>query len=227
MKKVNAIFISCVLCVSYVNAQVVDRVGVSFGATSSILEIKQENINSGNVSDLYDRLIGKQAFVWTDFFQHKRFRLNCNLGYLEKGGSQDFVFTDSQGTVIREFKDAKLAFDYLSINIGLKSIFKFRNFEFQAIVGPRLDYLLNVVDDLNTTNPYADLASSTNFGVFYDVGFVYNINDIWGIDFRARSNQNFNKIIDTEPTATSFGVEAQDYTMLYSLGVSYRLFKEG
>lgn len=168
---------------------------------------------------IYDELIvGFAGFVGFDYLETKIFHFSSNLGFIRKGGLEDYRITDSQGEII----DDRLTFDYISLNTSLnlrvpvgKRLIPFISF------GPRIDLMVDQnqeIDDLSR-----DDFNDFSYGFLSGAGIKLDYSPIF-LGLRADYYSNFNKIaeIDSPFFDENFTITDKTFHILFIVGISLR-----
>lgn len=168
---------------------------------------------------IYDEVIvGFAGFVGFDYLETKVFHFSSNLGFIRKGGLEDYRVTDSQGNII----DDRLTFDYISINTTLnlrvpvgKRLRPFISF------GPRIDLMVDQnqqIDDLSR-----DDFNDFSYGFLSGAGIKLDYSPVF-LGLRADYYSNFNKIaeIDSPFFDENFSITDKTFHILFILGFSIK-----
>jgi hypothetical protein len=163
---------------------------------------------------------GLYSAISAEFLGFKHFSLVTDLGYLQKGMQfrmQETTPELPEGT--GKFTTVKNTLGYLTFSPMLKGFYNINKFTAYALLGPRIDYLLNI--DSKYYSPIYEESKKTIFGLNYGVGAAYNLNRI-SISMEFMAQPDLTPLLDKQPETNFSGFKVKSNTYLFNMGVSYR-----
>ena len=117
-------------------------------------------------------IVGFDAIIGVNYLNFKYLCLSSNIGFIQKGGSQNVIMTNELGDSIATIKEI-LKLNYLTINttFNLKiPIIKF--LEPYIVAGPRLDYLIRYKENVVFLKQFEDVGklSKISYGILLGCG---------------------------------------------------------
>lgn len=142
MKKSISIFLFLIIF-ARLNAQIIDKYGISFGASYSN-QLSNNKIDSVQ-GPTKDYKIGFLVFIYAEKKLNKTFGLKTGIGYLEKGFKHNYDLYFPDGSTAK-VKNKNVVFHDLCLDLGLKiTSFKYKISPY-ATIGFRGDYMITYKD---------------------------------------------------------------------------------
>lgn len=193
---------------------------VQGGVSVSNLDWRYEGIEG--VSIYNENLIATSFFAGVNYMDKHYFNLSSNIGFIRKGGKDEFLISDVNGDLTNEMVIEKPTLDYLTINTLFEAKYTIKD-KFAPFVsfGPRFDYLLSSsrhfdgLQDLNGMN-------NTAFGLLLGGGVKYYLS-AFQIGLRADYYLNFNNVGDWYVTNPNVSGEVKSNAYTVNLTLGYRL----
>ncbi len=203
----KATLLSCILFLTIsASAQIIQ---VQSGASFSKMDLEL----NGRNAHFYDKTMTSPAvFLGLQYLDKKHFGLSANIGYIRKGGYEQYAYLDSSSNSI---KGAHFLLDYISFNTVVEwkfpisaKISPFLSF------GPRFDYLVHVNDEHTGIRQFP--LDKWSLGLIAGAGVRYMAGR-YQFSVRGDLLPGFTKIM-TDGLETLY-----DKTFLVSASVGYRL----
>ena len=121
-------------------------------------------------------IVGLNAMAGVNYLNYKYFYLSSNVGFIQKGGSQNVIITDNVGDSIGTTKETE-KLNYLTINttFNLKIPIK-KVIEPYLFAGPRLDYLITYKENFGLLKQFDDIGKLNKFSYGLLLGGGVNCN---------------------------------------------------
>jgi len=193
---------------------------VQGGISVSNLDWRYEGVEG--VSIYNKNLIATSFFAGVNYLDKQYFNLSSNIGFIRKGGKDEFPITDVNGDFTNETEIEKPTLDYLSINTLFEAKYTIKD-KLTPFVsfGPRFDYLVSSsrhfdgLQDLNGLN-------NTAFGLLLGGGVKYHLS-AFQIGLRADYYLSFNNVGDWSVSNPSVKGEVKSNAYTVNLTLGYRL----
>lgn len=156
---------------------------IGFGASNLIYMENGVSWSSTNGFVLDKSATSYQGLVGWRFFKKSILDLSAEAGYRANGGAAGIEINDDNGVLMEE-SNVDFLFDYITADMMIGVSDRIGNFEFNAGVGPRLDFGVNTKSDIMKTR-------TVMYGLKCNVGVAYCLNRLQ-IGVRAGYLPNFN-----------------------------------
>ena len=188
------------------------------------------NVQSANFLEQTDNRNGFNLGLSYDYLLSKRFFLGADALYVQKGFTNDIVFTDEQGNPTGERYPIIFNYDYLSIPFrgGIRVGNKVSGFANLGIIPSILvnatsidPALPNLTEEVR--HDVTSRVTRVDIGGLIEVGANYSILSQLQVSASLAYHHSFNSITNEEYFQRS---DVRHMSMLLSLGVKYALKKD-
>lgn len=210
--KVKLLFIGLLLLSVESYSQIVDRITVNTGVSSSNLKWVYEGDAASFYPDMqYPSLLGYFNKVDLEYFEYKHYNLTTGFGFYQKGSQ----------FINRAYE---LHLNYLTFDAMLKLKYKIKKVLPHFVVGPRFDYLVNHSKEFNEFDQLATLYKN-NYGLRYGVGIQYDFGK-FDLGLGWQNNFNFNSVVVNKGEKIWPEFEIEDKTRVFFLNLALKLREE-
>lgn len=221
MKKVIVVFFMALLCVSYIQAQVVKSIALKPGIAWANQDWEYQNMS---VTDINEYRTGIHVGVNAEFLQHKFLSILAEGGYIEKGLQMEVDVTTPdlpEGT--GETKVLKTSFMYIYLSPIVKARLEFGGFTPYVFAGPRADFYLSNKSDWDWS--IEDDLNKVIFGMIYGIGIEYIFGSV-GVAAIFSQQLDFSMAYDQNPP-NSIGLKSiKNNAFVLDIGVKYYFKKK-
>ncbi|MCC6599489.1 MAG: PorT family protein [Crocinitomicaceae bacterium] len=148
-----------------------------------------------------------------------------DIAYTQKGSKEEIEQTAGTGSVGNgEFVNYYNRFHFISVCPMLKVRHEKGNLSACAMLGPRMERLLAYQSDMSYTS-FEDKFRHFIWGINYSIGFEYRMKN-WGVSVDIQRQVDFQSLLDTKPTKSSYGIRIDNICYSFSSGLKY-YFKPG
>lgn len=216
MKKTGLLLFGLTIAI-LTNAQIVKIQG---GTSFSKLNWQLKGMNIGPIYN--ETLMGYSILAGVDYWDKKYFNISSNVGFIRKGGKDEFELIDQYGELTGQTITEKPTLDYLSINTMIDLKYKIK----EAITpfisfGPRFDYLVSSSKHFDSLKEI-DALNSSSIGLIFGGGLKYDISKIQ-FGLRADYYLDFTKVAVWTIEDTGIDGEVTVKTFSINLTIGYKL----
>lgn len=188
------------------------------------------NVNSSNFISNNDNHTGFNGGLTYEYHLNEKFDLGIDLLYVQKGFTNDMIFTDETGNPTGEYATSVFDYDYLSFPIkgGLvfgDKISGFINFGLvpsilidAKIIEPAIEGIME-----ETTYDITDKVTGFDFGGLIEIGGNYKFKERFYLYTSFAYQHSFTSITNENYFPKG---KARHYGMIVSIGLKYALKKE-
>jgi len=145
------------------------------------------SISNSKINMLEDKIQTYAIFIGVDYFKHSFYELSSEIGYITKGGKEEWF--DNMNYVNVKINEK---FNYLNVNTTFRIIYRKSNYNVYAGIGPKVDFLVS--DDKFQDPIYRDYEiSKVNFGAKSEIGFKLNVYEVLNVGMNCSYLFDFNK----------------------------------
>ena len=166
--------------------------------------------------------VGACFFAGMDYVNKPYFNLSTNVGWINKGGKDEFPVVNEIGELTGETRTVTPTLDYLSVNttFNLKYPVKEKFVPFLCL-GPRFDYLVKSSKEFKLLKDIDELRNHA-FGLIFGGGLNYQLSR-FQVGLRGDYYLDFTKVADWTDATTGYGVAVDLKTITVNLMLGYRL----
>jgi hypothetical protein len=216
MKKIIVTVVALLVLGKILNAQLIDKYGVSLGTTYSMQTWGEMKWSTWQKDK--DYRLGLMAFIFAEKELGKILGIKSNIGYIQKGFNETLEFNHLEGPVTQAEGNG-VRFHNLAMSLVLKtSPFQSKVLPY-AIIGLRGDYLLSY-DDSYYVEPGSEkwfpiyesfLRDYRRFNVGVLAGIGMDINDMFFIEFEFNTTLTHNSHWETKIKDKCLGIKLGVY----------------
>jgi hypothetical protein len=194
------------------------QIGPSFSKS------KWENLWMTEHPLLEDKVVGANASIGLEYWDHTYFNLSSSLGFIQKGGKDSIPLAWGPPEPI-PLTFYKLKLNYVTFNTSVIVKIPIRNVITPYLMaGPRIDYLVSYKEDASIVKFYEDIdkLNYVRYGFITGAGIKYNLDKIQvGVVFNYLINMN--NLVDFKWTSDGPLRKVSEDTYVVNFQIGYKL----